>query len=116
MMKCPWFLAYLLWKALKSWTVFAENNPDDHQNEEIYQTLIFLSVIDGIPIGCQLNEGQLESRKSRINDAGNLGRLLKLKIQYCVTLNVDMEDKLVNELVEIVLNNNVKIIKIASKK
>ena len=101
---------------MKSSAVFAENNPDDHQNEEIYQTLIFLTVVDGIPIGCQLNEGHLESRKSRINDAGNLGRLLKLKIRYCVTLNVDMEDKLVNELVEIVLNNNVKIInKKASK-
>lgn len=77
---------------MKSSAVFAENNPDDHQNEEIYQTLIFLTVVDGIPIGCQLNEGHLESRKSRINDAGNLGRLLKLKIWCCVTLNVDMDD------------------------
>ena len=49
--------------------------------EEIYQTLICLTVIDEIPTGCQLNEGQLESIKSRIlNDAGNLATLLKLKI------------------------------------
>ena len=102
--------------------IFTENNPVGSHNETMLEVIdpsfVYLNEIDGVPKGWQFNESQLVGiKKRKLSDTGNLTTLRKLKTGASVmlTVNVNLEDRLVNRLVGVdmdfrVASNKVKIV------
>ena len=64
--------------------------------------MILIDTIDGIPHDIVLSQSQIDAvKKRKMNEVGNLEIQLKLKIgaQIILTLNLDIDDRLVNGVV-----------------
>ena len=64
--------------------------------------MILIDTIDGIPHDIVLSQSQIDAvKKRKMNEVGNLESQLKLKIgaQIILTLNLDIDDRLVNGVV-----------------
>ena len=64
--------------------------------------MILIDTIDGIPHDIVLSQSQTDAvKKRKMNEVGNLESQLKLKIgaQIILTLNLDIDDRLVNGVV-----------------
>ena len=64
--------------------------------------MILIDTIDGIPHDIVLSQSQIGAvKKRKMNEVGNLESQLKLKIgaQIILTLNLDIDDRLVNGVV-----------------
>ena len=90
--------------------ISAENKPVEHHNEvqldKIDSHSVSIQVIDEIPKHIKFTESQVEPIKQRKrSETGNLAYLLKLKIaaQIMLTVNVNIEYRLVNGLVGAVM-------------
>ena len=102
--------------------IFAENSPVGKHNLERLEMnnnqLVCVTAIDKIPKECNITENKLqEIRGRKLSETGNLPFLLKLKVGASVmlTVNVDIQDRLVNGLVGKVeefkfVNNKVEVV------
>ena len=84
----------------------AENKPSVEYNElmlnEILGEVISINATDEVPQEIRLSDKQTETIKARkIGDTRNLASVLNLKVgaQVRLTINIDLEDRLVNGLV-----------------
>ena len=87
--------------------IFTRNKPVEHHNEvQLDSDLVIIQAIDEIPRHIKLTESQEDAIKQRkLSERGNLADLLKLKIgaKIMLTVNVNIEDRLVNGLVGMVM-------------
>ena len=102
--------------------MFAENKPSLGHTElmlnEILGEIISINAIDEVPREIHLSDKQTETIRARKNgDTGNLASVLNLKVgaKVMLTINIDLEDRLVNGLVGKVMylryvNDEVKVI------
>ena len=102
--------------------MFAENKPsvdyDELMLNEILGEVISVNAIDEVPQEIHLSDKHTEKiRAWKIGDIGNLSIVLKLKVgaQVMLTINIDLEDRLTNGLVDKVMylryvNDEVKVI------
>ena len=101
--------------------MFAENKPSVDYSElmlnEILGEVISINAIDEVPQDIHLSDkhtGPIRARK--IRDTGNVASVLNLKgSQVMLTINIDLEDRLVNDSVGKVMylryvNDEVKVI------
>ena len=86
--------------------MFAENKPSVDYNElmlnEILGEVISINAIDEVPQEIHLSDKQTETIRARkIGDTENQASVLNLKVgaQVMLTINIDLEDRLVNGLV-----------------
>ena len=86
--------------------MFAENKPSVDYNElmlnEILGEVISINAIDEVPQEIHLSDKQTETIRARkIGDTENQASVLSLKVgaQVMLTINIDLEDRLVNGLV-----------------
>ena len=85
--------------------MFAENKPSVDYNELMLNEIgevISINAIDEVPQEIDLSDKQAETIRARkIGDTGNFASVLNLKVgaQVMLTINIDLEDRLVNGLV-----------------
>ena len=86
--------------------MFTENKPSVDYNElvlnEILGEVISINAIDEVPQEIHLSDKQTETIRARkIGDTENQASVLSLKVgaQVMLTINIDLEDRLVNGLV-----------------
>ena len=85
--------------------MFAEDKPSVDYNELMLNEIgevISINAIDEVPQEIDLSDKQAETIRARkIGDTGNFASVLNLKVgaQVMLTINTDLEDRLVNGLV-----------------
>ena len=104
--------------------MFAENKPSVDCNElmlnKILEEVISINAIDEVPQEIHLSDKQTETIRARkFGDTGNLASVLNLNVgpQVMLTINIDLEDRIVNGLVGKVMylryvNDEVKVINV----
>ena len=99
--------------------MFAKNRPAKEHNETQLNTrdtpLILIDAVDEIPKDIVLSQSQIDAIKQRkISETGNFESQLKLKIgaQVMLTSNLDIDDRLANNLAGTVKQIKYKIIKL----
>ena len=99
--------------------MFAENKRAKEHNQTQLNTLdtqlILIEAIDEIPKDIVLSQSQIDAIKQRkISETGNFESQLKLKIgaQVMLTSNLDIDDRLANNVAGTVKQIKYKIIKL----